>query len=237
MTRSARGVGDPPARVRLVRSGPVGALISDIDPRQPLGRPADLIAHQQLLDATAVRTPVLPMRFGAVLADARTVEDELLAPSAGDFAAALDELEDRIQFVIKGRYAEELLLRDVLARHAEAARLREEITAAGDPGAARAASIRLGEIVSAAISDQQAADTAILTDAIAPHCAATSVRPPTHELDAVHVAVLADRDQRRDLEEVLDSLNRMWAGRVGLRLLGPMAPYDFVITMTAGTER
>ena len=35
-----------------------------------------------------------------------------------------------------------------------------------------------------------------------------------------------------DLEDTLDELGESWAGRVELSLLGPMAPYDFVTTLT-----
>ena len=142
VSRSARGVGDPPERVRLVRCGDIGALVSEIDARLPLGRPADLVAHKELLDAAAAQTPVLPLRFGAVLDDTRAVSDELLAPHHDDFAAALDELDGRMQFVVKGRYVESAMLREVLADSPQAGRLREEITSAADPASARDASIR-----------------------------------------------------------------------------------------------
>jgi hypothetical protein len=234
VTQGARGVGDPPARVRLVCTGSVGALVSEIDPAGSLGRPADLLAHQHLLDAAAACTPVLPLRFGMVLADSRTVQDELLVPHEPEFAAALGDLDGHAQFVVKGRYDEEPLLRTVLARHREAIRLREAIIAAGGPAGARSASIQLGEIVSAAIREQRHADTAALAQCLDPCCVTGSVRAPTHELDAVHLAVLAPSGRRRDVEAAVAGMARAWAGRVGLRLLGPMAPYDFVTATSWG---
>jgi hypothetical protein len=223
-------VGDPPARVRLVHCGTVGALISEIDTDQPLGRPQDLLAHQRLLDGVAGQTPVLPLRFGAVLTGPDAVGAELLEPNQKDFAAALDELDGRVQLVVKGRYAADIVLREVLTESPKAEQLREVIAATGDPGAAREASIQLGEIVSNAITAKREADTGTLVDAVAPFCIATSVRPATDELDAAHVAVLVDVDRRPGLESALADLGRSWAGRVELRLLGPMAPYDFVAT-------
>ena len=225
----ARGVGDPPAPVRLVRCGTVGALISDIDPDQPVGRPADLYAHQRLLDGVAGQTPVLPLRFGAVLTGTDAVTAELLDPNHDDFAAALDELDGRIQFVVKGQYVDDALLREVLAENPEAGRLREEIASIGDPMAAREPSIQLGEIVNSAITEKREVDTRQLLDAIDSICVATGVRPATDELDAAHVAVLVDVDRRAELEDALGDLGQKWSGRVELRLLGPMAPYDFVV--------
>ncbi|WP_196771136.1 GvpL/GvpF family gas vesicle protein, partial [Mycobacterium colombiense] len=40
----ARGVGDPPAKVDVVREGDIAALISDVPTDRPLGTPEDLQA-------------------------------------------------------------------------------------------------------------------------------------------------------------------------------------------------
>jgi hypothetical protein len=43
----------------------------------------------------------------------------------------------------------------------------------------------------------------------------------------VHVAFLLDLGQEDDLAQAVDNLARQWANRVELRVLGPMAAYDF----------
>jgi hypothetical protein len=60
------------------------------------------------------------------------------------------------------------------------------------------------------------------------HCEGSFVRDPTHELDAVHVAFLLEESQADELERVAEDLASRWQGLVQLRVLGPMAPYDFV---------
>ena len=47
-------------------------------------------------------------------------------------------------------------------------------------------------------------------------------------------AVLVDTGRTGELQEVLDGFAAHWADRVRLRLLGPMASYDFVLTPGAG---
>ncbi|MEW1847484.1 GvpL/GvpF family gas vesicle protein, partial [Nonomuraea angiospora] len=117
----ARGVATAP--VRLVRHGEIAALVSEVALERPLGTPDDLVAHQQLLDATAAEVPVLPLRFGAVLTNRQAVVDELLGPYHDEFLAALDELEGRAEFVVKGRYDERAVLMEVLNENVEAAQL------------------------------------------------------------------------------------------------------------------
>jgi len=152
LTGDVRGVGDPPGRIQLVRHGNLVALVSEVNLTRGLGTPDDLRAHAQVLDTAVVEVPVLPLRFGTVMATKDAVAGELLAVYQEAFAAALKQAEGRAQYV---------------------------------------------------------------------------VREPTHELDAVHLALLADITRQDDLEQALSDLASDWEGRVEMRLLGPQAPYDF----------
>lgn len=121
----AVGVCDGP--VRLVRHGDIAALVSDISVDRPLGKPVDLQAHAHLLDGTSRVAPVLPLRFGAVLTDSNAVKDELLTAHADEFSAALEQLEGRAQYVVKGRYVEQVILSEVLEENGQARELREAL--------------------------------------------------------------------------------------------------------------
>jgi len=59
--------------------------------------------------------------------------------------------------------------------------------------------------------------------------ATVNVREPTHDEDAMHVACLMDLARQDHLESTLEELAKEWDGRVSVRLLGPLAPYDFVV--------
>jgi hypothetical protein len=230
MNDDAQGVGDPPGKVDVVRHGDIAALVSEVDTSKPLGRPEDLMAHEQLLDSASVEAPILPLRFGAVVANREAVIEELLAPNHDGFAKALSELEGSAEYVVHGRYVEEKILTEVLSESADAAQLLEDIRAVGNEDATRDEQIRLGEYISNAITAKREADTRTLSDAIASHCIATSVREPAHELDAVNVALLIKTAEQAGLEKAVEKLARDWTDRVNVRLLGPMAPYDFVTT-------
>jgi Gas vesicle synthesis protein GvpL/GvpF len=229
LTSDVAGVGNPPGKVQLVRSGELAALVSQVDLTAPLGSPEDLTAHEEILDASASDVPVLPLRFGAVLASEEAVAQDLLDANHDAFTAALGELENRVQYVVKGRYVEAAILSEILAENREAAQLRDQIQGA-DPDATRDARIRLGEIVNEAVSAHRAEDTRTVADAMAGHCVALTVRDPSHELDAAHIALLIETGQEDDVEGVLGNLATDWQGRVEFRLLGPMAAYDFVGT-------
>jgi hypothetical protein len=225
----ARGVGDPPGRITVIRQGDIAALVSEIDPERPLGGPEDLTTHARVVDTTAAVAPVLPLRFGSVVSDRQAVLEELLGAHHDEFDAALRELDGLAQYVLRGRYDQRTVLSEVLADDPRAAELREAIQ--GRPeDATRGERMALGELVDAAIASRREADTGTALRALQRLDVRVSPREPTHELDAVHLAFLAGVAAQRDVERVVDELAGEWDGRVEVRLLGPLAPYDFVVT-------
>ena len=207
----------------------IAALVSEIDTRSAIGRPEDLAAHEQLLDGAATEVPVLPFRFGAVMSDADAVVEYLLAAHHDTFAAALKELEGRAEYIVKARYHENAILEELLAENAEAARLRDRIRGK-DEVATRDERIRLGEFVHNVIEEKRNADAAAVSKAISGHSVAYSVLEPTHEYEAAHVAFLVENDRRDAFESAVDDYARERSERIAVRLLGPLAPYDFVVT-------
>ncbi len=227
--RETSGVGDPPGQVSIVRVGDIAALVSEVMTDRPLGRPEDLDAHANILDTTAAEMPVLPMRFGTVMASRDAVAEELLRAHHDELAAALRELNGKAQYVVKGRYRQDAIVREVLAESDDAAQHREAVATKPDE-AARDDRIALGERVHNGIAAQRAADTERVTSELAALCGQVVALDPTHDEDAVHVACLANRSAQSELENAVGRLADEWDGRVTLRLLGPLAPYEFVVT-------
>jgi hypothetical protein len=129
--------------------------------------------------------------------------------------------------VVRGRYDEQAILRQVLEENPQAARLAKQIRGA-DPDATRELRIQLGEILNTEVEAKRGKDTRAAGDAVAGLVEASVVRPPSSELDAVHTALLVRTDAADELEESVSRLARDWGGRVDLNLIGPLAAYDFV---------
>lgn len=225
----AEGVGDPPAPVEVIREGDIAALVSPVPADKPLGKPECLRAHARLLDGTASVAPVLPMRFGAVMTDEESVSEELLKKNHDEFSEALHALEGHAEYIVKGRYDEDTILREVISESADAQQLREQMAGMSED-ASRQARMALGEVVVKALDAKRAADTDAVVKVLDSVAKQVNVRQPTHELDAVNVALLAEVDQQEELQEKIDELAENWDGRVEVRLMGPLAAYDFVVT-------
>lgn len=232
VNNSARGIGDPPAPVEVVHEGDIAALVSVITTDRPLGTPEDLQAHAKLLDGTAGVAPVLPLRFGAVMTDEDAVAEELLRDHHDEFARALKALEGHAEYVVKGRYDEEKFLARLLEENEQARKLSEDIRTTPED-ASRNSRIALGELIAKAVEASRNADTKTLIDDLDGIASQVNPRDPTHEWDAVHVALLLEVERQAELEEVVNGLNETADGLMQLRILGPLAAYDFVVAGAA----
>src|SRR5262249_5411718 len=175
--------------LRDVRFDGLAALISEVGSSGPLGPPDDLRTHREILDATAAEVPVLPLPFGTILASEDAVAEDLLAARHDEFTAALEQLEGRTEFQVKGRYVKDAVLGEVLSQDKQAAGLREAIQGE-DPDAARNARLELGRLLNQAVKVRRKEDTRALRQAMERLCVASVAREPARELDAVHVAFL-----------------------------------------------
>ena len=224
-TPDAEGVGDPPREVTAIRHGDLAALVSEVGMAESVGRAANLTAYQRLLDGTAAVAPVLPVRFGTVVPGPDAVQD-LLEAHHDRFAAALAELEDRIQYTVHGRFDEQQLISEILAANRGAAELAERVR--GRPEATtRKQRIRLGEMISQAVELRREAESRELIEAHTPYAVLTAPRVPSHELDAVNVAFLVGADDEEDFVRALEDFAGQRRDLIRMRLAGPLAPYDF----------
>jgi hypothetical protein len=119
------------------------------------------------------------------------------------------------------------VLAEVVAADPEIAALSER-TRGLPEDSAYGERVRLGELVARALDEKRAFDTDVLLEAVLPSVAAHHVRPGGGVDHLLDVALLVDDDRRADFEEQLEGLAEDVHDRIRLRLVGPVAPYDFV---------
>jgi hypothetical protein len=222
------GVGNPEAQATFVRHRGIAAVISAVPTDRPLGTPEDLHAHARVLDTLAASTTaVVPFRFGTVLPDVRTVVEELLDEGRDDFAEILKRLHGQAQFTLRARYVEDAVLLEVLAENPAIARLREEV-AAKDEDASYYQRVELGRAITDAIAGKRHTDAAEIQRRLAPFAVATTTAEPAVAEGVVNASFLVPQDKWAAFEKAAEELAVHWHGLIRLRLLGPLAPYDFV---------
>lgn len=216
----------PSGQVSTIVHGRIAAIVSDVPVDRPLGARGDLVAHETVLDAVADRSAVVPMRFPAVVEEDAVV-DELLAPNEDRFLTMLDGLENRVQFTLTGRYEQDAVLREILEGDPEIAALREKIRSLPED-ATYYDRVRLGELVVQTLEDRRDVEAAEIVGRLAPLAVTTASNPLAAPEDVVNTAFLVERERRPEFEDAVESVGKDLVGRIRLRLLGPVAPYDFV---------
>ena len=220
-------VGENPGELAVLDHRDLAAVVSDVPVDKPLGRREDLLAHERVVNGIAEELTVLPMRFGGVVEDDQAVIDELLEENHDYFVWALEQLDGAVQFVLQGRYDQDELIGGIIGRNEEIARLSESIRGQ-DEDATYYDRIKLGEMISKEVEQERETDASTAEERLSPFAVAVVVKEATGEDGAVNVSALVRRDHRSEFEQAVDALGDDWGDRVGLRLIGPAAPFDFL---------
>lgn len=219
------GIG-PSGRVSTIPHRRLAALVGDVPTDRALGTRDDLVGHERVLDLVASSEAVLPMRFPAVV-EREGVVDELLAPHHDRFVEILAGLRGRVQFTLKGSYQQDVVLRELVETDEEIRSLRDRIDGLPEE-ATYYDRIRLGELVVGALEARREDDAARMLRALEPSAIRTVQRRPTDPQDVINAAFLVERAVQDEFCDAVEAVGREFEGRALLRLLGPLAPYDFV---------
>ena len=87
--------------------------------------------------------------------------------------------------------------------------------------------VRLGELIVRALEQRREIEGADIIDRLEPFAVATVSNQLGAPEDVVNAAFLVERERQEEFENAVEGVGEELAGRVRLRLLGPVAPYDF----------
>ena len=219
------GVAERP--VTTVAHEKVMAVVGEIDPGRTVVRKADLTAYHEVLDRLASQGPVVPVRFGTALPDEAGVVEALLESRADELVALLDTLDRRSQLTLRARYVEEAVLAEVVAADPVIRDLNDRTRGVPEP-ASWADRMRLGELVAQAVDRRRNDDAADLLDLVVPLSVEHRLLRGSGLDHVLEVALLVDDERRPELEQALETYAEAVHERIRLRLMGPLAPYDFV---------
>jgi hypothetical protein len=219
------GLDDEP--VDYVALDDLTAAVSRMALDRPPGRRAELLAHARVVDALAEAGAVVPVQFGSVLEDDESVVLELLEGDRDRYAELLERLGGMAQLNLRASYVSEQVLAEVVREDPVVAELRRR-TRHLPEGAVHPDLVRLGEAVAGAMETKRRDDAAMLLDFVAPFADDQVVRPGRDLDQVVDLALLVARDRVDAAEEALEELAAELHERIRLRLVGPVAPYEFV---------
>lgn len=218
--------------VRLVCDDELAVIVSDVDADTPAGR-KDLLAHAHVLEWFAGQWSVLPMQFGIALPSDEVVRQELLDQGRESLEGLLATFDGLIQVTVQAFHHEEAALREVLRRHRELVRAREELRSFPEL-ATQARQMELGQAVAAALEDLQEEDRMTVVERLAPLSRAVAENEAAGLHEVAHVAFLLERAGRQSFDEAVGTLGAEMQERIRLRYVGPQPPYSFLDAAQSG---
>jgi hypothetical protein len=209
----------------------LAAVVSKLPEGRMRVRRRDLMRHLRTLEAAFESGTIVPCSFGTVLQSEAAVESELLVSRRGELMRLLDRLEGRVQMNVKAVYDEDEILREVVAADPRIAALRQKTREGGD--AAYYDSIRLGELVSAALAQRRAQDEELVLARLLPE-ADDAVSEEADEMQVLKASFLVSRERLERFDDALDALAASEAPRVRFESFGPLPPTAFA-SLEAGS--
>ncbi|WP_018530850.1 MULTISPECIES: GvpL/GvpF family gas vesicle protein [unclassified Streptomyces] len=216
------GIGEPAREVRIVKEGPLAAIVSEA-PEDLRPRRRDLLAHQSVLTEAGAGGTVLPMRFGSLAPDEESVAG-VLAERLDHYQERLGTLDGKVEYNVKARHDEEAVLHRVMAEDAEVRTVTEANRQMG--GGTYEERLRLGELVVAAVQAREAADAVEVQRLLEPSAEAVSTGPESTGWPA-DVSFLVDRTAAEHFLAAVDKLRTSHA-HLEFTVNGPLPPYSFM---------
>jgi hypothetical protein len=217
-----KGVGDPPAPVRVVRTETLTAVVSDA-PENLRSKRRDVAAHQAVLERLMADGAVLPMRFGLMGPDDREVE-AALKDREDAYLERLSALAGCVEFNVKASRDENDLLREIVRESDEVRRLNEFTR---DHPDAHNEKMRMGELITEEVKSREERDAQELEARLAPAAQRTARGEPTAS-DFLNVSFLVRQDEAAAFSQTVREEAETYSEVFAFRLSGPLPPYSFV---------
>jgi hypothetical protein len=220
--RGLTGAGQPLTTVRLVRSGPVAAAVSDVADIEI--DETDAVAYLDVLTALLREGPVLPVRFGTVAPDEDAVCEEILDPDAAFVAGRLDELDGLVEVKLEVSAEEDAEIRHLLA---DSSSLRQLMQQARRNGNALNLRIGIGEEISHALDVRRGEISNRIVEILSPLTVSHVVRLPDDVRRSSH-AFLVDAERLVDFDDLVQQVRADLGENYDIEYVGPLPAFDFI---------
>ena len=236
------GVGND-AEVFALPHGAIAAVVSSTAAEKLEVSRENTLAHQRVLEAVMQRGhTVLPVRFdtlaedkpnGSVDAESRIV-NHVLVQRQDEFNGLLALYRDRVELGVKGLWTDmNAVFAEIVDENDGIRLLRKKALDGASPRSGMRSgglplTARLGELVKNALDAKKIAAEAELLN----HLAGTILEARKNKTFGdpmfANLALLVNKSRQDDLAAALSAFEAEWAGRVRLKLVGPMPPFNFI---------
>ena len=180
-----------------------------------------VLGHRQVLETAMTGATVLPVKFGTVAPSEAAVRS-LMRQQRDMLTGLLAEFSGCMQMEIVVLWQPEAVFADIAAEPAIA-----EVRREAQNGGNKAAAVKLGQLVKAALERRRSAMRERLGEALRPVAMDIAFNAPADDREAANLAVLIAATDAGQLQAALERLDRESGGRLTFRYTGPLPPASF----------
>ncbi|RRR65759.1 MAG: GvpL/GvpF family gas vesicle protein [Candidatus Viridilinea halotolerans] len=221
------GIHEVGALVYTIPYKEIAAVVSDSPIQEYDSTRRNMLAHTRVLEMVMREYTVLPVCFGIVAPDARTVREHLLGEGYDQLALQLKEMACHIELGLKAFWIADDIFREIAEQSAEIRDLRDRI--AGLPSEKTYYQrIKLGELVEAEVNQRRERDSAAILAQLEPLAYDLRIHPPITDRMVLNAAFLIDRTQEEHFDQAIRDLDAAMGQRLLFKYVGPVPLYNFV---------
>ncbi len=183
-----------------------------------------LAAHQRVLEMVQQDYPVLPVKFGTVLADEAQLR-ALLRRGADLIGGTLEACagKDQYEIVVLWDVAQ---IFQLIAADEQIVAVKRQLSAL-PAEEAMAGKVLLGQLVHGALQARRRAVAAVVTEALRDLALDMVENPVMDDSMVSNTALLIPQSATAALDERLSALDERFGGELQIRCVGPLPPYSF----------
>lgn len=220
---------EPPGEVYTVGQGDLAVVTSSIsrESLRGLGRAEAvqyLSRHQRVLETVMRDYPVLPVKFGTVLAGEEQLH-QMLHQGARLLKETLAEYAGKQQVEVVALWNLAQVFQEIAAEEPIAA-LKVQI-AGRTPEETVAERIAVGQLVHAALQRRRTETAVQVLAQLQDLADDVLVNPVMDDSMVANLALLLPEERREALDVRLDILDEMYRSQLNIRCVGPLPPYSF----------
>jgi hypothetical protein len=227
---NTRGIGEQGALVHTINYKDLAAVVSDSPMVEYDNSRRNMMAHSAVLDEVMLDHTILPVRFGVVSPNVKSIREQLLQRRYAEFDRLLRKMEGKVELGLKAFWYEDVVYREIVDTNPAISQLRNALVGR-TPEETYYERIKLGELVEKAMNKLRESDVERILGALRPLAGETRVNPVITERMVLNAAFLVERAGEPMFDQAVQQLDAELGKRMIFKYVGSAPPYNFVNIM------
>ncbi|NTW97509.1 MAG: GvpL/GvpF family gas vesicle protein [Oscillochloris sp.] len=224
---NTRGIGEQGAIVHTINYKDLAAVVSDSPVIEYDNSRRNMMAHTAVLDEVMRDYTILPVRFGVIAPNAKSVSEQMLQRRYAEFDKLLRKMDGKAELGLKAFWYEDVVYREIVDSNPAISQLRNALVGR-TPEETYYERIKLGELVEKAMNQLREGDVERILGALRPLACETRINQVITERMVLNAAFLVERAREPEFDQAIQQLDAELGKRLIFKYVGSAPPYNFV---------